>query len=72
MKKSRDALFYAEKLPSGFYALYANGEQEWRDASLNSIDSVRRIVDIIAKNSKLTCYTLTFSKEEYDYMLSLG
>ena len=70
MRKSKDAIFYAKKLPSGYYAFYANGNKEWLDAALGSIDAVRHFADMVARANKLTCYTLTFHEEEYNYILS--
>ena len=70
MRKTRDAIFFAKALPSGFYALFVNGNPEFLNAALKSVDAVRKEVDAIARAAKLTCYTLTFHQEEYNYILS--
>ena len=70
MRKTRDAIFYAKQLPSGFYVLFCNGSKDWLDASLGSPDAVRKMVDLVAKQMRLTCYTLTFHEEEYKYCLA--
>ena len=69
-RKTRDAIFFAKALPSGFYAIFANGDPKFLSASLNSVDDVRNFVDKVARASKLTCYTLTFHEEEYNYILA--
>jgi len=69
MAKSRDAIFFAKRCTSGFYAIYCNGSEEWINASYNSIEMVRKFVDAVAYNSKLTCYSLTFNENEYRYLL---
>ena len=69
MRKSRDSIFYAKHLPSGFYAIFANGDPKFLNASLGSIEAVRQFVDMVARSSKLTCYTLTFHEAEYNNAL---
>ena len=67
--KIKRAIFYAKKLPSGFYAVYANGFDTWLDAALGSVDRVRQYVDRVAAASKINSYSLTFNEAEYKYQL---
>lgn len=68
--KTREAIFYAQKNPSGFFSIYVNGDPDWINASYNNVDKVRNFIDIVARNSGLNAYTLTFNKLEYEYYLS--
>ena len=70
MKKTKYAVFYAEKLPSGFYAIYANGNPEYIDASQRTPDGVRKIIDAIMKVNGITSSAETFHKESYEYFLT--
>lgn len=67
--KIKRAIFYAKRLPSGFYAVYANGYDTWLDAALGSVDSVRQYIDRVAAASKINSYSLTFNEAEYKYQL---
>ena len=69
MRKTKYAVFYAEKLPSGFYAIYANGNPEYINASQRTPDEVRRYIDKIMKANGITSSAETFHKESYEYFL---
>lgn len=67
--KIKRAIFYAKRLPSGFYAIYANGYDTWLDAAQGSVDRVRQYIDRVATASKVNSYSLTFNEDEYRYQL---
>lgn len=67
---SKDPVFYAKKCTSGFYAIYADGNAEFVNASYNSIEDVRKFVDASMSILKIKSYTLTFHEAEYAYYLS--
>jgi hypothetical protein len=70
MKTTTTAIFFAKELPSGFYAIYVNGAETWIDAAQGSVKAVREYVDKVCRISKISSYTLVFSKAEYDYTLN--
>lgn len=67
--KIKRAIFYAKKLPSGFYAIYANGYDTWLDASQGSVVRVHQFVDRVAAASRINSYSLTFNEDEYKWLL---
>lgn len=70
----KNPIFYAKRLPSGFYAIYVNGCDTWLDASRNSISAIRDFCDKVTKTyapktSKIYSYTLTFNETEYNALV---
>lgn len=68
-RKIKSAVFYVKFLPSGFCAIYANGQLDWLTASVKGIDGARTWIDRACAASGITSYSVSFHEEEYKSML---